>query len=361
MKILDLVKKIDKYLTIVEEGMSGKNLIVGNADTEIKGILISSIVDESTVDKAIATGKNVIISYSDVVFSPFNKAMAKLIKNDIALYAIKCSLDICENGFERNLCTTLGLKEKDILDITFKEKCYKLVSCVAKLEEDYASQMRAALGALGVEDGIYGAGYIGTYSQVSDCMYGHQWFVTMPGADPFIGDIGDLSKVDVERFEMIIPEHQLKECVDTICRINPYEEVEYDVYPVMETRNHKGFGATGVLVEAMGKDDFIAKIKSALGISVISVAGTAEKITKVAVCGTICSDMAEKIIAANIDAVVTGLVESETAETLKAAGVMVVLVDDFAMKMTAINKLEDYITKEICRTETLIKKPFELA
>ncbi len=339
MILKELVQKLDRHLTILKKEDQAKNLIIGNPEMKVKGILISMSLSDAVIKKAKAEKKNLILCYNAVCLCGTCPTFHELIKNDIAVYTVKADLETSSNGYENLIASALGLKNPTIADLTYEEACYKLVTCVPKQEEDFSTKIRLALGKIGVDDGPQGAGYIGTYSQVSDCMYGHQWFVTMPGADPYIGAVGDLSKVDVERFEMIIPEHQVEECVAKLWEIHPYEEVENDVYKIAETRNHKGYGRMGT-IDAVSAKDFAKKVKS-----IVDVKGVCEasaKIEKVGVFGWLCCDVVKTVFENKLNAVVAAFISTETALKLQANGVTVVLVDELAAKKLSLEALNTY-------------------
>lgn len=344
MKIKELVAKLDRYMTIVSADEAGRNLIVGNNETDVTGIVLSFSVNEEIIKRAVGEKANVIICYNQYTLSATDNIVMSLIKNDIALVTVKLDLDICDNGYENILLDKLKFAKKDILDVTFKEKCYKLVSCIPILPEDYTTQIRKAIGTIGVNDGVNGAGYIGTYSEVSDCMYGHQWFVTMPGANPFIGEIGDLSKVDVERFEMIIPEHQIDECIAKLWEIHPYEEVEYDVYPVMETRNHKGSCRLGE-IEGLSKEELVKNLNSILNTTDTVSNSKNETVSKLAVCGEVCNEMTEKLLSRKVNAVITYSICIENTKKLEDNGIAIIKVNEAELKKLSLEKLSEFLSE----------------
>lgn len=344
-----MIQKLEKYAPAdITVGNEKVGLIIGNKNEEVKNAHITMTLTDDEIDEAMENDSNIIICYDSFVFDGImnsdaeGRLLKRLIKNDISLYIVNSNLDVTENGFAEVLAEKIGIAETEIINTTYKEKCYKLVTCVPVEEENWTEQIRKALGSIGVADGPYGAGYIGTYSQVSDYSTAYQWFVTMPGADPHIGAIGDLSKVQVERFEMIIPEHQVDECVAKLCEIHPYEEVEYDVYPLEETRNHKGLGRIGNLSNEKELNEMVAEIKKNIACESLIVNGEG-KVKNIAIYSQIDDETAKKIINMDTDLLITDNITFNMEMRLVRNGVSVMKVDEYSLKKIAMDKLVDYI------------------
>ena len=97
---------------------------------------------------------------------------------------------------------------------------YKLVVYVPT---SHADAVRDAIGK------AHG-GKIGDYTYCSFSSPGTGRFV--PGADskPFIGTSGRLEKVSEERIEVSVEKNALKDVIEAMKRVHPYEEVAFDVY-----------------------------------------------------------------------------------------------------------------------------------
>lgn len=103
----------------------------------------------------------------------------------------------------------------------------KNVKIVVFVPETHADAIRNAIGdAMG--------GKIGNYTHCSFSVKGIGRFKPGEGAKPFLGKEGDLETVLEERIEFICKENALKNIVDTIKKVHPYEEVALDIYPLLE-------------------------------------------------------------------------------------------------------------------------------
>lgn len=92
---------------------------------------------------------------------------------------------------------------------------------------DYASQVREAIGDAG-------AGSFGHYSHWSFSVRGVGRFKPGPGAQPFRGQIGRLEEVDEERIEVVLERAQLGAVLKALRQSHPYEEVAFEVYPLLD-------------------------------------------------------------------------------------------------------------------------------
>ncbi len=78
-----------------------------------------------------------------------------------------------------------------------------------------------------------GAGFIGNYDHCSFYSLGTGTYRPHYGAKPFKGKINRLEKVKEFRLEVIVNPNKIKRVISAIIKAHPYEEVAYDVYPLI--------------------------------------------------------------------------------------------------------------------------------
>jgi hypothetical protein len=100
------------------------------------------------------------------------------------------------------------------------------VKLVVFIPETYADIVREALGKAG-------AGVVGDYKYCSFSVKGVNRYIPMKGAHPTIGKIGKLEEVKEEKIETVCYKKDLKKIIDAVNKVHPYEEVAYDVYPLV--------------------------------------------------------------------------------------------------------------------------------
>lgn len=97
------------------------------------------------------------------------------------------------------------------------------VKIIVYVPESHADNVRNAMGEAG-------AGRIGNYTYCSFSVTGVGRFLPQPGANPTIGNVGTLEEVQEERIEVTCERIRLKEVVEAIKTVHPYEEIAMDVY-----------------------------------------------------------------------------------------------------------------------------------
>ncbi len=84
--------------------------------------------------------------------------------------------------------------------------------------------------------GDAGAGFIGNYSHNSFSSRGIGRFLPLDGAHPFIGKVGKKEEVEEERIEVVCERDKAKEVIVAMKKVHPYEEVAFDVYPLISAK-----------------------------------------------------------------------------------------------------------------------------
>lgn len=102
---------------------------------------------------------------------------------------------------------------------------YKL--CVY-VPESHAEAVKEALFSAG-------AGRIGDYEACCWQVEGAGQFRAGPGADPFLGQPGELERVREFRIELVCPASAAEAVVEALYRAHPYEEPAWDL---LRTHNH---------------------------------------------------------------------------------------------------------------------------
>ena len=101
---------------------------------------------------------------------------------------------------------------------------YKLVWFVP---EDALDATREAVFAAG-------AGRIGDYERCSWYTPGTGTFLAGRGAEPAIGEVGREERIAELRVETVVPAGSAAAIVRALVAAHPYEEVAYELYPLLE-------------------------------------------------------------------------------------------------------------------------------
>lgn len=125
-QIKDIAKKLEQLAPLhYQESYDNSGLQVGDAETEVKGVLLSIDCTEAVLDEAKAKGCNLVVTHHPLIFrglkrltgqNHVERCVLKAIKNDIAIYACHTNLDKMANGVSHKLAEKLGLKNPQPLD-----------------------------------------------------------------------------------------------------------------------------------------------------------------------------------------------------------------------------------------------------
>lgn len=101
---------------------------------------------------------------------------------------------------------------------------YKVIVTVPENEAD---KLREAIGSAG-------GGKVGNYTHCSFSVKGTGRFLPINGANPAIGQVGQLEEVAEERIEITCDSENVKAVVAVIREAHSYEEPAIDVYELAE-------------------------------------------------------------------------------------------------------------------------------
>lgn len=81
-----------------------------------------------------------------------------------------------------------------------------------------------------------GAGRIGAYERCSWYTPGTGTFYAGAGADPTVGEVGREERVPELRVETVVPAERTRDVVRALVDAHPYEEVAFELYPLVEVQ-----------------------------------------------------------------------------------------------------------------------------
>jgi dinuclear metal center YbgI/SA1388 family protein len=301
MQIKEITQFIESIAPLAyQESYDNAGLIVGKANDEISGILISLDITEEIIDEAISRSLNLVIAHHPIVFNGLKKlngrnyverSVIKAIKNNIAIYAAHTNLDSVFGGVNSKICEKLKLQNCRML-IPMQGFLKKLVTFVPTAD---AERVRTALFEAG-------AGHIGNYDSCSYNTTGVGSFKGNENSNPYVGEKEKLHFEEETRIETIFPKLIQQKVVKALLDAHPYEEVAYDIYPLDNEFALGGTGMIGELEEPMDEHQFLQTIKEAFHCKVLKHTTILGKpIKKVAVCGGSGSSFLSKAMAQNAD------------------------------------------------------------
>lgn len=305
MTVKDIASIIEEFAPLgYQESYDNAGLIIGYPSSEVTGVLVCVDVTPETIDEALEKEVNLIISHHPVIFSGLKRitgasfteqTVIKAIENRIAIYSAHTNLDSVWNGVSMGIANRLGLENLEILDPS-KDQLIKLVTFVPNKD---AEAVRLAMF-------MAGAGQIGDYDQCSFNTEGTGSFRAGENTDPYVGNKGTLHFESETRVEIIVPKPIVSKVVKALLDAHPYEEVAYDLYPLLNLNPRAGIGMVGRLKKPEDENSFLERIKNIFKTDCFRHTDLlGKKIERVAFCGGSGASLIPKAIGAGADIFIT--------------------------------------------------------
>jgi dinuclear metal center YbgI/SA1388 family protein len=304
--IADIVRSLEAIAPpSYQESYDNAGLLTGSGSWECTGVLTTVDVTEEVVMEAVASRCNLIVAHHPIIFGGLKRITGRnyvertviaAIKQDIAIYAIHTNLDnVVAGGVNGRIAKKLGiLGGRPLLP---REGTLQKLYCFVPV--DHLESVRAAVFAAG-------AGHIGGYSECSYTGEGTGTFKGGDGTQPFAGQPGNRHYEKEGRLEVVVPGHLSREVVQAMIAAHPYEEVAYDLVPLVNPHPGVGSGLIGELAEEMGEETFLDLVRQAFGAAVIRHTRlTGRTVKKVAVCGGAGSFLISKALSAGANFYIT--------------------------------------------------------
>lgn len=265
------------------ESWDNVGLLIGDMHAKATGVLCALDLNEAVIEEAIKLGANCIVTHHPFIFKALKKIdfqtaegrmIRKLIKHDLNIFAMHTNFDIATGGINDYLASRLGLVETKPLKITSSQS---LVKVSIYTPQTHLEQVREAIVS-------WNPCTIGNYTGCTFAGEGVGTFIPGEGAEPHIGELNQLEKVEEFKLECMINPMQLSELMTILKQVHPYEEIAYDVYKLENMSVHEGLGRIGLCKE-MKLTDLIKQLKELLGIPYVRLIGDGEKVvSRVALC-----------------------------------------------------------------------------
>ncbi len=325
------------------EDWDNVGLLAGSPAQEVSKVLVALDLTSGVLEQAINERIQLIITHHPFIFKPLTRLrtdcvqgslIARLIKADMALWTAHTNLDIAVGGVSDALAKKLNLSSIQTLMTSRQEKLVKLVVFVPQTHVEQVSQALFRAGA----------GYIGNYSHCSFQADGRGTFLPLAGTNPYIGQQGELEQVEECRVETILPERLSKAVVEVMKAAHPYEEVAFDLYPLLNPYKSCGLGRIGSIDQSLSLAAFANQVKHLLPVSHVRVVGAPQKrIKTVAVCGGSGAELISQAKAAGCDVLITGDVKYHEAQLALAEDIAVIDAGHFATEWPVIIPVAEYL------------------
>ena len=346
MTVNDVTRILEEFAPLTyAEDFDNVGLLVGEADTELTGILVTLDTLENVIDEAITKNCNLIVSFHPIIFSGLKKitgknyverVVLKAIRHKIALYAIHTALDNAPYGVNAKIGEVLGLKNTKVL-LPQRDTLKKLTTYVP---QDSAERLKEALFNSG-------AGKIGNYSNCSFSAEGIGTFKANADANPTKGFIGKTHIEPEVMLSCVFGKEYQKAILHTLIENHPYEEVAYEIITLDNANTYIGMGLIGELQNEVSEAKFLQELKQKMNAQMVRHSKLLQKpIKKVAVLGGSGAFAIGAAKASGADIYITADVKYH--QFYEAESEMVIAdIGHFETEQFTKNLLVDYLTKKI--------------
>jgi dinuclear metal center YbgI/SA1388 family protein len=318
MQLKDLIAVMEQIApTRLAESWDNVGLLAGDPEQLVSNVLLA--IDYTAAVAAEAAGGEIdaVIAYHPPLFHAIKQLTTPslvfdAIRRGIALYSPHTALDVAEGGTNDVLADALGLIDRQPLRrIDPKVSQYKLVTFVP--EKDLERLSQALFDA--------GAGNIGRYTHCSFRSAGTGTFRGEEGTHPAVGQAGRLEQANEVRIETVVPISQLAAIIQALRQSHPYEEPAFDLVQLAAPPEAVGIGRIGTL-PATDRAELIERVKQALGLSQLLVAGPVTGAARrAACCAGAGGELLADALAQQADVYLTGELRHHDALAAAAQGV----------------------------------------
>lgn len=339
--IIDAIETMaPRYLA---EEWDNVGLLVGSPAAKIDKVMTCLDVTVETVERAIADKVNLIVTHHPLIFKPLKNIrtdyhlgglIARLLKNDIAVYAAHTNLDSASGGVNDVLAEKLGLEDVTGFIGGYKEALVKLAVYVPR---DYAEVVRQAIGKAG-------AGQTDNYSNCSFSSCGEGRFTPQEGAEPFIGSVGTVECVPEVKIETILPAKISGRVVRAMLKVHPYEEAAFELIPLQNTGQEAGLGRIGRLKTPLMLREAAELVKKSLNLSSVRFVGEpSQMVQKVALCSGAGAEFIPKASFVGADLYITGDLKYHEAQKARELGIGLIDAGHFGTEFPIAKAMEEYL------------------
>ncbi|MBV9868121.1 MAG: Nif3-like dinuclear metal center hexameric protein [Abitibacteriaceae bacterium] len=342
--VSDLIKAIDaKYPFARAESWDKTGLQIGDVGAEVRSVLVAHEVTEATIAEGL--GHQALVVYHPLLFRPLDnldfrnhtvRLAARCIAANLHVVAVHTALDSAPqpHALGDALAQSLDLQNIQVLQPSGDEALVKIVVFTPPEELE---KVRQSLWDAG-------AGEFGNYDLASFQARGTGTYRPLPGANPYEGEVGKLEEADEWRLEVIVPERRRDAVVRAMLEAHPYEEVAYDVYPLLNAINPYGaarMGELSALTAGMNFDDYARAVGKKLNAPNLRLVRAQDTVRKVACVPGSGASYIDAAVRASCDCLVTGDIKHHDALKAQALGLSLIDTTHVATECAAIKLIAD--------------------
>lgn len=318
MAILDTA-----YPRRLAQSWDSVGLVCGDPTHPVSRVLFAVDATAAVVDEALAWEAQLLVVHHPLLLrgvdtvaadTPKGALLHRLIRQDCALFTAHTNADSANPGVSDALAHTLGLTITGPLE---PNSAPALDRWEVQVPPDHADAVLTALfaaGAGGSEQYAEAAGRVAAIGQ----------FRPLPGAQPTVGAVGEVTQVSQEHLEVVAPPSKRAGLLAALRSAHPFEEPAFHVTEQAPLPAGTGLGRVGALPQPESLRAFTARVRASLPGTVwgVRAAGSPEQpVRTVAVCGGSGDSLLPAVTRLGVDVYVTADLRHHPAdEHLRAGG-----------------------------------------
>jgi len=295
-------------------------LVVGDPSRTCSSVLFAVDPHAHVVDEAVTGGYDLLVVHHPLLLRGVHtvatstgkgQIIQRLIKNDCGLLTMHTNADAALDGVNDALADAVGMAASRRPIVATSQPPMAHVSCFVPPE--HTDTVIAALSGAG-------AGAVGDYDFCAYWVDGTGQFRPLPGADPHVGSVGVLERVNERRLEMVVPRVRVHDVVQALHIAHPYEQPAFTVTDQIEMPGATGMGRRGS-VDPTTLQGLAQQLHDALPATAhgVRVAGDPQQpINTVAVCGGSGDSLLPEVT--DVDAYITSDLRHHLASDFTADG-----------------------------------------
>jgi dinuclear metal center YbgI/SA1388 family protein len=288
LSLADVIAAMDSWFPPgTAEPWDAVGLTCGDRSTTVERIVLAVDCVPATVSETVEVGAQLLLTHHPLLLTGVHSVAVddvkgamvhRMISTGIAHFAAHTNADVARCGVSESLARTLGLT--DLLPLA-AAPAPALDQLTVFVPADHLGAVIEALTEAG-------AGKLGNYDQCTFTVEGTGTYRPGPGAEPFDGELGVLTRKAEQRLSMVLPRARRAQVLAAMRAAHPYEEIAFELTEQPALASGTGTGRIGLLDRAMSLADFTAHAVSCLPRTAwgVRAAGDPDRtVRRVAVCG----------------------------------------------------------------------------
>jgi dinuclear metal center YbgI/SA1388 family protein len=295
-------------------------LVAGDPAQPVSRVLFAVDPLPQVAAEAVQWGADLLVTHHPLLLRGVHSVAATtakgrtvhdLIASSCALLTLHTNADAAHDGVNDALADAVGMRpeRRPLRPIPDGD----IVRVVVHVTPEHTDALVAAMAAAG-------AGTIGDYDFCAYWVDGTGQFRPLSGAQPAIGAVGALERVQERRVEMVLPRGRVSSVVHALREAHPYEEPAFSIVDTVPLPGARGIGRVGAVAE-VELADLADRLADALPATAhgIRVAGDPRRVLhSVAVCGGAGDSLLPDVARCGADAYVTSDLRHHPAAEFRA-------------------------------------------